>query len=141
MAIMPAPFEVIEFQAEGHSIEFLKTRSFSKEANKTFTEEQFFGLLTYLSANPDAGLRMPGTAGLRKIRWGAKGSGKRGGARVIYYFRDLNMPLLLLAVYPKNNLVRLSVKKMREIEQKVEYLIEELACTGAESDRVADRRA
>lgn len=138
---MTAPFEVIEFQAEGHPIAFLRVRSFKKDAEKTFTAEEFAGFLNYVAANPESGVRIPGTSGLRKIRWRAKGSGKRGGARVIYYFRDLNMPLLLLAVYPKGHVVQLSAARMREIDRKVEFLIDELACSGVEADRHADRRA
>lgn len=138
---MTGLFEVIEFQAEGHPIEFLRVRSFRKEADSTFTPEEFSGFLNYIAANPESGVRIPGTSGLRKIRWRAKGSGKRGGARVIYYFRDLNMPLLLLAVYPKGHVVQLSAARMKEIDRKVEFLISELACSRSEADRYAGRRA
>lgn len=120
-------FEVIHFKSEAHTIEFLRTRSFYKEAGEVFTIEEMSGFLNYIAANPEAGAKIPGTSGLRKMRWRAKGSGKSGGARVIYYFRDLNMPLLLLAVYPKNHIAQLSVKRLREIDRKVEYIVQELA--------------
>ncbi|WP_245259583.1 addiction module toxin RelE [Methylobacterium sp. 10] len=138
---MPAPFEVIEFQAEGHPIELLVVRSFKREADKIFTMEEYSGLLNYVAANPEAGVRIPGTSGLRKIRWRAKGSGKRGGARVVYYFRDLNMPLLMLAAYPKGQVAQLSAARMKEIDRKVEFLVGELACPGSEADLQVGRRA
>lgn len=138
---MTAAFEVIEFQAEGHPIELLIARSFKKEADTIFTMEEYSGLLNYVAANPEAGVRIPGTKGLRKIRWRAKGSGKRGGARVIYYFRDLNMPLLMLAAYPKGHVAQPSAAKMKEIERKVEFLVGELTCSGSEADLQMGRRA
>ena len=45
---------------------------------------------------------MPDTGGLRKLRWAAKGRGKRGGSRVIYYFHNLDVPLFLMAIFAKN---------------------------------------
>ena len=47
---------------------------------------------------------MPGIGGLRKVRWGRAGMGKRGGARVIYYYYDATSPLFLLA--PTQRLAR-----------------------------------
>ena len=138
---MHPAFEVIQFQSEAHPMEFLRARSFYKDACKIFTAEELTGFMNYISDNPDVGVRIPGTTGLRKMRWRAKGSGKRGGARIIYYFRDLNMPLLLLAVYPKNHVSQLSSSRMKEIERKVEFLIEELSLASFEDDRISGRRA
>ena len=97
--------------------------------------------MNYIAANPDAGTKIPGTSGLRKMRWKAKGFGKSGGARIIYYFRDLNMPLLLLAAYPKNHVARLSVSRMREIEKKVDAIVGAYASAARKPRRRAGRRA
>ena len=121
---MHPTFTVIHFQSEAHDIQFLRTKAFYKEARTVFTDEELSGFLNYIAANPEAGDKIPGTSGLRKIRWKAKGFGKSGGARVIYYFRDLNMPLMLLSVYPKNHVARLSERTMRDIGKKVEEIIE-----------------
>ena len=45
---------------------------------------------------------IPGTGGVRKVRWGAGGRGKRGGARVIYYYHSERIPLFLLTAYLKS---------------------------------------
>lgn len=133
------PFlEVIQFQAEAHPIKFLRTKSFGKDADKIFTTEEISGFLNYIAANPDAGAKIPGTSGLRKIRWKAKGFGKSGGARIIYYFRDLNMPMLLLAVYPKNHTSRLSEARMKEIGRMVDEAVRGFDWVGA---KASDRRA
>jgi hypothetical protein len=55
-----------------------------------------------LAENPLAGDEIPGTGGVRKVRFGASGRGKRGGARVIYYYLDETMPLYALLAYAKN---------------------------------------
>ena len=44
---------------------------------------------------------MRGTGGVRKLRWAASGRGKRGGARVIYYYHSEDMPIFLFTVYAK----------------------------------------
>jgi hypothetical protein len=49
----------------------------------------------------EEGVLIPDTGGLRKLRWSAKGKGKQGGARVIYYFHNLEVPLYLMAIYAK----------------------------------------
>ena len=46
---------------------------------------------------------IPGTGGLRKIRWGGSGRGKRGGVRVIYYWAGAQDTILLLMMFAKND--------------------------------------
>ncbi len=55
----------------------------------------------FLARNPRKGDRIRGTGGLRKIRWGIQGSGKSGGARVIYYYHNHDVPLFLITAYRK----------------------------------------
>ena len=45
---------------------------------------------------------MPGTGGVRKLRWGLDGQGKRGGARIIYFFHSAKIPLFALTAFAKN---------------------------------------
>lgn len=54
-------------------------------------------LVAFVGANPEAGEIIPETGGVRKIRWALAGRGKRGGARVIYYYHDERLPVILLA--------------------------------------------
>ena len=73
-------------------------------------------MISFLAANPDAGEIIPGTGGGRKLRWGVKGRGKRGGVRVIYYYHNELLPLFLLNVFAKNekaNLTHAERNKMR----------------------------
>ncbi|MAN56922.1 MAG: addiction module toxin RelE [Paracoccus sp.] len=79
-----------------------ETPIFSRQAAKLFDEEQKRELIDFLAANPEAGDEIPGTGGVRKVRFAASGRGKRGGARVIYYFLDETIPIYALLVYGKN---------------------------------------
>ncbi len=74
---------------------------FVRQSESVFTQLELWSLQIALSANPTAGVVIPGTRGLRKVRWGARGSGKRGGARVIYFWHARDGALHFLAVYEK----------------------------------------
>ena len=75
---------------------------FSRQTEKLFSEDEKRELIDFLSENPLAGDEIPGTGGVRKVRFAASGRGKRGGARVIYYYLDDTMPLYALLAYAKN---------------------------------------
>lgn len=51
---------------------------------------------------PNAGSIIPGGGGIRNLRWGGKGKGKRGGVRVIYYWQVKKDEIWMLTVYAKN---------------------------------------
>jgi hypothetical protein len=75
---------------------------FTSQAAAIFSAEEKEAVISFLAANPLAGDEIPGTGGVRKVRVPAKGKGKRGGARVIYYWYSENAPLYALLVYAKN---------------------------------------
>ncbi len=75
--------------------------TFIKQAEALWSESELFDLTDFVARNPLAGDEMPGTGGLRKLRWSRRGMGKRGGARVIYYYYNESSPLYLLMAYAK----------------------------------------
>lgn len=79
-----------------------ETPTFTRQAGKLFDEDEKRELIDFLAENPLAGDEIPGTGGVRKVRFAASGRGKRGGARVIYYYLDGTMPLYALLAYAKN---------------------------------------
>ena len=79
-----------------------ETPTFTRQADKLFSEDEKRELIDFLAVNPLAGDEIPGTGGVRKVRIAASGRGKRGGARVIYYYLDETMPIYALLVYAKN---------------------------------------
>ena len=81
---------------------FVEFTSFARRRSEHLDDEAYRALQNALLDNPDAGVRIPGTGGLRKIRWAAEGRGKRGGVRVIYYPIHERNVILMLLLYPKN---------------------------------------
>ncbi|KAB2730808.1 type II toxin-antitoxin system RelE/ParE family toxin [Brucella anthropi] len=79
-----------------------ETPIFTRQTEKLFGEDEKNELIDFLAENPLAGDEIPGTGGVRKVRFAASGRGKRGGARVIYYYLDETMPLYALLAYVKN---------------------------------------
>jgi hypothetical protein len=77
----------------------------------------------FLSATPEAGRIVAETGGVRKVRWGLAGRGKRGGARVIYYYHSERLPLFLLTAYPKNEKANLTQAERSAMKRLVQILI------------------
>lgn len=61
---------------------------------------------------------IPGSGGFRKLRWAAKGHGKRGGARVIYYWMTVDDRILLLDLYAKYESENLSAAQLKDLKRK-----------------------
>ncbi|MBR1858547.1 MAG: type II toxin-antitoxin system RelE/ParE family toxin, partial [Selenomonadaceae bacterium] len=81
---------------------------------------------TYIGLNYDKGDIIPNTNGLRKIRWSGSGHGKRGGARVIYYYYNKNHPIYLLFAYQKNmkdDLTEHEKKIMRQLVDRLKFAL------------------
>lgn len=72
-------------------------------------------MIDLIAYDPTCGDLIAGTGGLRKVRIGRGGIGKRGGARVIYYFYSANFPVLLLGLYAKNEKADLSEREKRKL--------------------------
>ncbi len=109
-------------ERRGHDIEIVALRAFDRQRRGILADQAVMELQRYLAWNPVAGDVIPGTGGVRKLRWAAKGHGKRGGARVIYYYADRARPLYLLAVYAKNEKVDLSAKEKKQMAALVDVL-------------------
>ena len=66
----------------------VETSAFARRAEKLLSIEEHEDLIFYLALHPQSGDEIPGTGGVRKVRFAARGKGKSGGVRVIYYFFD-----------------------------------------------------
>lgn len=103
----------------------LEFESFCDDADVLFTSDELDDLRRLLAMNPEVGTKIPGTNGIRKLRVGiaGKNKGKRGGARVIYYFHSENIPLALLAVYHKGEKVDLTQDEKKQLRKLVDEYI------------------
>lgn len=78
-----------------------ETPTFTRQADKLFSQDEKRKLIDFLADNPLAGERIPGTGGVRKLRFRSSGRGKSGGARIVYYYLDKMSPIYALLVYAK----------------------------------------
>jgi hypothetical protein len=111
----PAPVGVVE------TPEFLTT------TRRMMTDEERGLLVDYLAYNPTAGELIPGTGGVRKLRWGLEGRGKRGGARVACFYHNEAMPLFALTAYAKNERADLSQADRNDFRRLTTLLVEAYA--------------
>src|ERR1700737_2317770 len=91
-------------------ISVVETPEFLSATRNLWDDEERAALVDYLAYNPMTGDLIRGTGGVRKLRWGLEGRGKRGGARVIYFYHSVDVPLFALSAYAKNEQADLSQK-------------------------------
>jgi hypothetical protein len=94
----------------------LETPIFSRRADALLTREERIELIWTLACSPLAGDVIPGTGGVRKLRFGAAGRGKRGGFRVVYYMLNEAMPIVAIMLYGKNEQADLTPAEKRGAE-------------------------
>lgn len=103
-------------------ITFYEPKAFLKDARKTIGDEGRQRLKSFLAFNPEAGALIPGSGGVRKLRWSRPGTGKRGGARVIYYFYREDVPLYMFAIYAKSAKEDLTQDEIKEMRKRAEAI-------------------
>ena len=101
----------------------VETERFLKDVEPLLSDEERERLVALMGANPEAGKIVPETGGVRKVRWALAGRGKRGGARVIYYYHNERLPLFLLTAYPKNEKANLSKAERNAMKRLVQILV------------------
>lgn len=107
---------------QGPPVTVVETPDFIAATRKLMREDERMALIDYLAANPDTGDLIPGSGGVRKLRWALEGRGKRGGARVIYYFRNKDVPLLALDAYAKNERLDLKPDEIARLKHTVKLI-------------------
>ena len=83
-------------------ITIIETQQFADKAGKIISEAEKDRLFDFIARKPEAGDIIPGTGGVRKLRFAIEGKGKRGGVRIIYYYFNNRNPVLLFTVFGKN---------------------------------------
>ena len=101
-------------------LSFIETRLFTKLVLEYLTDEEYGALQEELARHPEAGAVIPGSGGVRKMRWAPPGRGKRGGYHVIYYVRRANGVIWMLTMYPKNVRENIPAHVLRQIRKEVE---------------------
>lgn len=107
------PVSVIEFAA------------YQRRADALLTDGEKNAVVDLIAYEPTCGDLISNTGGLRKLRVAIGGGGKRGGARVIYYFYNESFPVLLLALYAKNEKADLTAADRRKLAGLVTEIVEQ----------------
>jgi len=101
---------------------FVELTPFIAFRSEYWTDEDLRSLQTYLLVSPDAGDLIRGSSGLRKLRWSAQGRGKRGGARVIYYWHVPGQRIYLIYGYVKSEREDLTPQQIKTLTELMKGL-------------------
>jgi len=99
---------------------FIETPLFTRRVMELMDDDGYARFQTMLIRDPEAGDLIQGTGGLRKIRVAARGHGKRGGARVIYYHFRARDQIALLMIYPKSEQADLTADHRSALKTVIE---------------------
>jgi hypothetical protein len=99
---------------------FIETAFFTRLIDEYLSDDEYAALQQALVANPEAGDVIPGSGGVRKLRWGVAGRGKRGGVRVIYYLRLQRGQIWMLTVYAKNVAETIPAHILKKIKEEID---------------------
>ncbi len=105
-------------------MKFIETPVFTKDVRDLLSDEEYRGLQLALVLRPEQGSVIPGSGGLRKLRWGSKGRGKRGGIRLIYYWITAENTIFMLLLYDRSTQVDLTPAQARMLRQVVREELE-----------------
>jgi hypothetical protein len=100
--------------------EFIETPFFAKAVERYLDDDEYAALQAHLNKNPDAGAVVPGSGGVRKLRWVAEGRGKRGGLRIIYFVRLARGHIWMLTIYGKNVTENIPAHILRAMKKAIE---------------------
>jgi hypothetical protein len=98
---------------------------FQRLARDVWDNAEREAFVDFIARNPEAGDVIPATSGVRKVRWRRQASGKRGGARVIYFYHDPQMPLFLILAYAKAEREDMTPDQMKQVRALAAVLRQE----------------
>ena len=103
----------------------VETPAYLDDAERLLNRAERDAIVDMVSIDPLCGLVIPGTGGVRKVRVGVEGRGKRGGARVIYLFGGEDVPVFLLALFAKNEKANLSAAERNALGKSVSAMLDD----------------
>jgi len=101
-------------------MEFIEAVAFTRYIYEYLSDDEYAGLQSYLLQYPDSGKVVPGSGGIRKVRWAIAGKGKSGGVRVIYYFKKQEDEIWLLTIYSKSEVENIPAHVLRQIAKEID---------------------
>lgn len=102
----------------------VETPSYLSKARAFFSETELAVIVDKVARDPQCGDLLQGTGGFRKVRVARAGMGKRGGARVIYIYRNASFPVFLVTVFAKNEKQNLSKAERNALKERADEIFE-----------------
>jgi mRNA-degrading endonuclease RelE of RelBE toxin-antitoxin system len=99
---------------------FIETKLFSRLRESYLADDEYTNVQAALIENPEVGDIVPGSGGVRKLRWSQPGRGKRGGIRIIYYVKVREGIIYMLTVYARNEEGNIPAHILRKIKEEVD---------------------
>lgn len=101
---------------------FLETPVFTRLLPGYLTDEGYRELQRVLLSNPEMGVLIPGTGGLRKLRWedARRSKGKRGGLRVLYYYLSVDRQVWFFTLYDKDEATDLTPDERKAFKAAIQ---------------------
>ncbi|NGZ11240.1 MAG: transcriptional regulator [Nitrospira sp. LK70] len=99
---------------------FIETKLFSQLPEDYLPDDEYAKLQEALIERPERGVLIPGSGGVRKLRWSGSGRGKCGGIRVIYYAKVRDGVLFMLTIYAKNEDENIHFHILRKIKEDID---------------------
>lgn len=104
-------------------VSVLELAGYRRRAGELLSADEQDAVVDLVAHDPTCGDLISGTGGLRKVRVGRAGSGKRGGARVIYYFYNTEFPIVLMALYAKNEKAGLTARDKKTLADTLKEIM------------------
>ncbi|HKS90569.1 MAG TPA: type II toxin-antitoxin system RelE/ParE family toxin [Tepidiformaceae bacterium] len=99
---------------------FVETRLFTRLVQEYLSDDEYSRLQQAIITNPEVGSLIPGSGGVRKMRWGVAGRGKRGGLRIIYFLRTRHGQVWMLTLYAKNVAENIPAHVLKQIKDEID---------------------
>jgi len=100
---------------------FIELPSFARYREDYLDDAEFAALQAHLLRQPASGDVVPGTGGVRKMRWARAGMGRRGGLRIIYYVQDGKGRIWLITLYAKSAKENIETKTLRKYREAIDH--------------------
>ena len=101
-------------------MEFIEASLFTRFVYRYLSKDEYLVLQNYLLISPESGDLVPGSGGVRKLRWVTTGTGKRGGVRIIYYFKKRDNEIWLLTIYKKSETQNIPAHILKKIAEEIQ---------------------